>query len=334
MFRVVIRVGVIFYGKGCAFCYTTHMSDYTAIIPAAGKGVRLLPFTQHCPKTMLSVAGKPIIAHILEQIEACGIRKAVFVVGYQKQALIDYVRSHYPHLQSVFVEQAEPKGLGHAVYMAKNAVKGPCLIVLSDTIIDGDLRPLVQSGRNAVGVKPVEDPRRFGVVEMKEGKITGFEEKPDHPKSNLALIGAYSFLEAGQLFSCLEEVIASGKTVKNEIQLTDALSCLLKRGADIVPVEMDDWFDCGTVEIMLQTNRILLQRHSHVPQKFSRDNRITPPCWIDESARLENCVLGPYVSVGEGAELTDCRLEDAIIAPQTHVNGLQKTHFMLDKDSK
>ncbi len=310
------------------------MSNYTAIIPAAGKGVRLLPFTQHCPKTMLSVAGKPIIAHILAQIEACGIRKAVFIVGYQKQALIDYVRSHYPHLQAVFVEQTEPKGLGHAVYMAKNAVQGPCLIVLSDTIIDGDLRPLVQGGRNAVGVKPVEDPRRFGVVEMKDGKITGFEEKPEHPKSNLALIGAYSFLEAGQLFSCLEEVIASGKTVKNEIQLTDALSLLLARGADIVPVEMDDWFDCGTVEIMLRTNRILLQRHARVPAKFARANRIIAPCWIDESARLENCVLGPYVCVGEGAELTGCRLEDAIVSPQTRLNGLQAKHLMLDKYSK
>lgn len=310
------------------------MSDYTAIIPAAGKGVRLLPFTQYCPKTMLSIAGKPIIAHILEQIEACGIRKAVFIVGYQKQTLIDYVRSHYPHLQAVFVEQTEPKGLGHAVYMAKNAVTGPCLIVLSDTIIDGDLRPLVQCGRNAVGVKPVEDPRRFGVVEMKDGKIISFEEKPEHPKSNLALIGAYSFLEAGQLFSCLEEVIASGKTVKNEIQLTDALSLLLARGADIMPVEMDDWFDCGTMEIMLQTNRILLQRHSHIPERFFRSNSITPPCWIDESARLENCVLGPYVSVGEGAELTGCQLEDAIISPQTRLNGRRAKHLIIDKYSK
>ena len=310
------------------------MSNYTAIIPAAGKGVRLLPFTAHCPKTMLSVAGKPIIAHILRQLEDCGIRKVVFVVGYQKEALIEYVRSHYPHLETVFVQQQEPKGLGHAVYMAKNAVSGPCFIVLGDTIIDGDLRPLVQFGHNAVGVKTVEDPRRFGVVEMQDGKVTGFEEKPEHPKSNLALIGAYSFLEAGQLFSCLEEVIASGKTVKNEIQLTDALSCLLKRGAEIVPVKMNDWFDCGTVEIMLQTNRILLDRYAQVPEKFLQNNKILPPCWIDETAVLENCTLGPYVSVAEGARLINCRLEDAIVSPQTSLNGREEKHIILDKYSK
>ncbi len=310
------------------------MKEYTAIIPVAGKGVRLLPFTQHCPKTMLSVAGKPIIAHILQQVEQCGIRKVVFVVGYQKEPLIAYVRSHYPHLETIFVEQKEPKGLGHAIYMAKNAVTGPCFIVLGDTIIDGDLRPLVACGKNAVGVKTVEDPRRFGVVEMKGDLIVGFEEKPQQPKSNLALIGAYSFLEAGQLFSCLEEVIASGKTIKNEIQLTDALSCLLQRGVEIVPVKMNDWFDCGTLEIMLQTNRVLLERHSHIPEKFQTNNHIIPPCWIDESAVLENCVLGPHVSVGEGAVLKNCRLEDTIISSQTELEGKSAQHFIADKYTK
>ena len=309
------------------------MREYTAIIPVAGKGVRLLPFTQHCPKTMLSVAGQPIIAHILRQVEECGIRKVVFIVGYQKEVLIEYIRSHYPRLETVFVEQMEPKGLGHAIYMAKPVVTGPCFIVLGDTIIDGDLRPLVSCGKNAVGVKTVEDPRRFGVVEMKDGVIAGFEEKPECPKSNLALIGAYSFLDAGQLFGCLEEVIASGKTVKNEIQLTDALSCLLQRGVQIVPVKMNDWFDCGTVEIMLQTNRILLDRHAHIAEKFLSGNRITAPCYIDPSAIVENCELGPYVSVAEGAVLKNCRLQDAIVSAHTQLNAKEAKHLILDKYS-
>ena len=104
------------------------MSEYTAIIPVAGKGIRLLPYTEHCPKTMLCVAGKPIIAHILQQVEACGIRRVVFIVGYKKEALIDYIRRHYAHLETVFVEQTEPKGLGHAVYLAKETVQGPCFM--------------------------------------------------------------------------------------------------------------------------------------------------------------------------------------------------------------
>ena len=306
-------------------------NPYTAIIPVAGKGVRLLPYTAHCPKTMLTLAGRPIIAHILQQVQACGIQKVVFIVGYQKEALMDFVRSHYPQLEVCFVEQPEPKGLGQAVYLAKPAVQGPCLIVLGDTIIDGDLRPLVQGGQNAVGVKEVADPRRFGVVEMRGEHIVGFEEKPEQPKSHLALIGAYAFLDSAQLFCALEEVIASGKTVKNEIQLTDALSVLLRRGIKITAQKMENWFDCGTVDILLQTNRILLQRHSSVPEKFLQDNQIIPPCWIDDKAQLSGCRLGPYVSVAEGAVLKNCQLQDVIVSPDTHLNGKQAQDKIFDK---
>ena len=307
------------------------MSSYTAIIPVAGKGVRLLPYTAHCPKTMLVVAGKPIIAHILEQVEACGIKRVVFIVGYQKESLIDFVRTHYAHLDVEFIEQTEQKGLGHAIYLAKDSVQGPCFIVLGDTIIDGDLRPLVQPGKNAVGVKTVKDPHRFGVVEIQGDVIRGFEEKPEHPKGNLALIGAYSFLDSAQLFDALAEVISSGKTVKNEIQLTDALSVLLTRGVQIVPVHLDDWFDCGTAEILLQTNRVLLDRHSQIPSENKPSVRIVPPCWIDKSAVLENCALGPYVSVAEGAVLKDCVLSDAIVSRETHLTGKTANHLIVDK---
>ncbi len=309
------------------------MSEFTAIIPVAGKGVRLLPYTAHCPKTMLTVAGKPIIAHILQQIEACAIRRVVFIVGYQKDILIDFVRSHYPHLEVSFVEQQHPKGLGHAIYLAKDAVKGPCFVLLGDTIIDGDLRPLVQAGQNAVGVKTVEDPRRFGVVEMKDGIVCGFEEKPEHPKSNLALIGAYSFQNSAQLFDALQEVIDSGKTVKNEIQLTDALSVLLQKGISVKTVCMKDWFDCGTVEILLQTNRILLQRHQQTPAQNKSGVRLIAPCWIAKNAVLENCVLGPYVSVAEGAVLQNCTLEDAIVSNDTHLANKTTRHVIFDKYS-
>lgn len=307
------------------------MNTYTAIIPVAGKGVRLLPYTAHCPKTMLYVAGRPIIAHILEQVEACGIQRVVFIVGYQKESLIEFIRSHYSHLDVQFVEQTEPQGLGHAIYLAKEAVQGPCLIVLGDTIIDGDLRPLVQKGKNSVGVKTVQDPRRFGVVEIHEDVVCGFEEKPEHPKSNLALIGAYSFLDSSALFAALKQVIDSGKRVKNEIQLTDALSVLLERGLKIEPTYMQNWFDCGTVEIMLETNRILLERRSNIPDTLPPDVRVIGPCWIDKNVVLENCVLGPYVSIAEGAVLQHCTLSDAIVSRDTHLTGKVAAHAILDK---
>lgn len=307
------------------------MSAFTAVIPAAGKGVRLMPYTAHMPKTMLSVAGKPILGHILDQVEACGIRRAVLIVGYKKEAIVEFVGERYPHLDVTFVEQETPKGLGHAVYLAKDAVNGPCFILLGDTIIDGDLKPFVYGGQNAVGVKRVPDPQRFGVVEMKDGRIASLEEKPARPKSDLALIGAYSFLDSRVLFDALETVIASGKTVKNEIQLTDALEVLVEAGLPIVPVEMKDWFDCGTVEVLLETNKLLLSRHHRVPAALEAGNRIIEPCYIEDGVRAENCVLGPYLSVAYGAELKDCRLSDSIVGPQTVLHKKTASHAVFDK---
>lgn len=307
------------------------MKPFTAIIPAAGKGVRLLPYTANMPKTMITVAGKPILGHILDQVESLGIKKVVFIVGYKKEAIVEFVQSQYPHLDVTFVEQPEPKGLGHAVYLAKPYVAGPCFVLLGDTIVDGDLKPLVFGGKNTIGIRTVQDPSRFGIVEMKNGRIVSFEEKPEKPKSNLAIIGAYAFLESAQLFDALEEVIRSGKTVKNEIQLTDALSVLLGRGVEIVPVEMDDWFDCGTVEVLLQTNQLLLDRHHQVPAEVEKQNKIIPPCWIAEGVSAWNCVLGPYVSVAYEAELTECTLQDVIVGPQTKLTHKTASHVVLDK---
>ena len=243
-----------------------------------------------------------------------------------------FIRTHYKHLDVTFVEQDEPKGLGHAIYLAKQAVKGPCLIVLGDTIIDGELKPLIAQDKNAVCVKHVEDPRRFGVVELQEGRIVGFEEKPEQPKSNLALIGAYAFLDSAELFCALEEVISSGKTVKNEIQLTDALAVLLTRGLEIVPVEIKNWFDCGTVEILLETNRILLERLS-AAASVALGSQIIGPCYIAPGAVVENCVLGPYVSVSEGAVLKNCTLKDVIVSRGTHAENKTAAHTILDKYS-
>ena len=94
------------------------MQSFTAIIPAAGKGVRLMPFTRNIPKTMLCVAGKPILGHILDQVKELGIRRVVLIVGHRKEAIVEFVRQRYPQLEAVFVEQPEPRCLDHAVYLA------------------------------------------------------------------------------------------------------------------------------------------------------------------------------------------------------------------------
>ncbi|MCK4447069.1 MAG: nucleotidyltransferase family protein, partial [Candidatus Marinimicrobia bacterium] len=141
-----------------------------AIIPAAGIGERLRPLTLTRPKVLLPVAEKPILGHILDRIIESGIEDVTLIVGYMGDQVIEYVKNHYD-LNLDFVEQKERKGLGHAVWKGLNSSNEPVLILLGDTILDLNYYKFAQSQYNIIGVMTVEDPRRFGIVEVKDGWV-------------------------------------------------------------------------------------------------------------------------------------------------------------------
>src|SRR5579884_4016723 len=162
------------------------------IIPVAGFGTRLRPHTYTIPKVLLSVAGKPILAHILDDLLASGMTSATIVVGYLGDAVQEFMRGRYPDLPVHFIEQKEPQGLGHAIWIAREDIPAngdPFLIALGDTIFEADLKAMLQGKTSAIGVYTVEDPRRFGVVEAENGFATKLVEKPEQPKSNLMISG-------------------------------------------------------------------------------------------------------------------------------------------------
>src|SRR5574341_561345 len=133
-----------------------------AIIPVAGVGSRLRPHTYTLPKVLLNVGGKPIIGHILDKIIEDGFDEATIVIGYMGDMIRQYVQSNYS-VKVDFVEQEERKGLAHAIHLAKpTGSNQPVLIILGDTIFDVDLKPVIRGEYTAIGVKHVEDPRRFG----------------------------------------------------------------------------------------------------------------------------------------------------------------------------
>src|SRR5437868_5817111 len=113
-----------------------------AIIPTAGFGTRLRPHTYSQPKVLLNVAGKPILAHILDSLLASGVTSATIVIGYLGEAIERYVRERYPNVPINFVEQPELLGLGHSIWVARENIPtdgSPMFIVLGDTIFDADL---------------------------------------------------------------------------------------------------------------------------------------------------------------------------------------------------
>lgn len=307
------------------------------IIPAAGIGTRLRPHTYTLPKALLYVAGKPIIAHILDDIVPLKPSRLVLIVGYKGELIETFVKQHYPKLTVDFVFQEERRGIGHAVDLTRNVANGdePLLIVLGDTIIKTDLKSIVSKKTNVLGVKEVDDPRRFGVCEVQGERITRLVEKPADPPSNLALVGLYYLQNGGALFNAIRHNIDKNITTNNEYQITDALQLMIERGEQFAPFVIDEWFDCGKPEAMLETNRKLL--HNAPAPKPIEGSIIIPPVSISPNAEIINSIVGPYVSIAdrvviqgsvvrdsvlsEGAMVTDALLESSLVGANAVIRG-------------
>ena len=169
-----------------------------AVIPVAGAGTQLRPLTYTQPKPMIPVAGKPIIAFIMDQLIFSGIQDFVFILGYLGDKIRNYVENNYPGINAEFVFQEKRLGLGHAIFTAKECIsqQEEILIMLGDTILDIDMGSVLKTKSSCLAIKKVKDPRNFGVVEFgKNGEVTKVVEKPQIPKSNMALVGLYKITE-------------------------------------------------------------------------------------------------------------------------------------------
>ena len=295
-------------------------TEFTAVVPVAGMGTRLRPHTYTYPKVLLTVGDKPIIGHILDDLSAAGIKKVCMVVGYLGEKIKEYVAKNYKHLQVSYVAQDEQKGLGHAIWLTRRCVTGPVLVILGDTILDADLSKFMTSKQDSIAVKRVEDPRRFGVVEVKGGYISAMIEKPEKPRTNLAIVGIYSFHNSSLLYNSLEKLVDSGKTTKGEIQFTDAMALMVKDGGKIKPVPIDGWYDCGKPGTLLETNRHILDK-----KKFSckaKNSLIIPPVYISPAAKVRNSIVGPYVSIGAGADIDSSIISDSIVNEKAAISNM------------
>jgi glucose-1-phosphate thymidylyltransferase len=283
-----------------------------AVIPVAGVGSRLRPHTHTVPKSLINVAGKPMLAHILDELEKIGIDEAVFVIGHMGDKIAEYVRRKHPGIKSSFVEQPDPKGLGHAIWLTKQAVgERPALIILGDTLFRADFKSVLAGGVSSLGVKEVDDPRRFGVAIVEEGRISRLVEKPDTPISRLAIVGIYYLIHSGLLYECLDELIEKGQTTKGEYQLTDALELMLKKGEPMTVFRVDGWYDCGKTETLLSTNQELLDLEARPVTR--KGSVIIDPVAIHETAVIEDSIIGPHVSVAAGAAVRCAVVKNSII---------------------
>ncbi len=311
-----------------------------AIIPVAGMGSRLRPHTHTTPKVLLNVAGKPMLGHILEELVKAGVDEVTFIVGYLGEMIEKYVKKEFT-IKSNFVLQPEMRGLGHAIYLTKELHKNDknVLIILGDTIFKADLSTLVKSKTSTIAVKEVDDPKRFGIVEIDKNKnITRMIEKPENPPTNLAIVGIYYICNPSLLYSCLENNIKNNITTKGEFQLTDALQAMLDQGERFTKFKIEGWFDCGKPETLLATNRYLLQqKHSGTEHTYRiryPHSVIVPPVAIAKSAKINNSIIGPNVSIGEDAEINDAIIVDSIVDNKSKVKGILLEKSLIGSNAK
>jgi len=305
------------------------------VIPMAGWGTRMRPHTWSKPKPLVSVAGKTALEHLMDVFETLPDPKRteyIFIVGpYLGETQIPaFIEEHYPDISAHYVVQAEMKGQSHALYLARQYLTGPMLMIFSDTLIDADFSFLDREKSNVVAwVKPVPDPRRFGVAETNDdGWVTRFIEKPQNMDNNLVVVGCYYFQRGEDLMDAIEEQFRQDVQLKNEFFLTDAISIMIDKGALVRTEIVDTWLDAGTIEATLETNAILLERMDAKPEERP-GVKVLPPVFIHPTAEVSEAVIGPNVSIGPDCKISQAVIQDSIISEGTRITRAALTHSMI-----
>jgi glucose-1-phosphate thymidylyltransferase len=311
-----------------------------AILPVAGKGTRLRPHTLTTPKALVRVAGRPVMAYILDDLIRLGVHEVVFIVGHLRDVIQEYVEREYPDLETHYVVQEVQDGTAGAIHLAEPFVEEDVLIVFVDTLFDADLsvaRDLPEEWAGVIWAKEVEDYQRFGVILTDEdGAMSRIVEKPREPVSKLANIGLYYIRDWKMLFEGIHHVLQAPPGPGGEFFLTDAFQYMVDHGARIRTAPVSGWYDCGKTETLLETNRHLLEtKRGGIAAGVSLDEtEIDGPVRVEEDVTVRDSVLGPNVTLERGATVEKCTLRDCIVGENAVLKGCTLHASLVGPDSR
>jgi glucose-1-phosphate thymidylyltransferase len=313
------------------------------VVPMAGMGKRMRPHTLTVPKPLINVAGKPIVQRLVEDIaKVCNepVNEIAFIIGDFGKEVEEQLLSVAESLgaNGKICYQKEALGTAHAILCAKESLKGKTIVAFADTLFKADFK-LKTEKDGILWVSQINDPSAFGVVKVnKENVITDFVEKPQEYVSDLAMIGIYYFKEGEVLRDELQYLIDNNIINGGEYQLPDALRNMTVKGLKFSPGQVDEWLDCGNKNATVFSNQRVLHNTAaelNIPASASVNNSVViQPCFIGENVKLENTVVGPYVSLGANTQISNSRIENSIVQENASINNAVVSNSMLGHFSK
>ncbi len=315
------------------------------IILHGGHGTRLRPLTHTGPKQLLPIANKPMSQYALEDLKKAGITDIAIIIGdvYPEKVKEYYGDGSKFDVDITYVYQEKPKGIAHAIRLCKDFIKNDKFIVyLGDNVLRKDLidytkKFQISKSDAMILLCKVDNPQRFGIVELDRDKIKKIMEKPKNPPSDLAVIGIY-FLSP-KIFDVIDKLKPSWR---DEFEITEALQLLMEEGNTITYDTVTGWWkDTGTPEDIIHANKLVLDSIGTENQflidsdaeikdqivigkntTISRDSFITGPVIIGKNCQIGSAVrLGPYVSIGDNCKIYQCEIQNSIIMADCSIDA-------------
>lgn len=304
----------------------------------AGKGKRMRPHTLTVPKPLITIAGKPIVKRIVEDISGViseKITEIAFVIGdfgeEAEKELIEVAASI--GAKGTIYYQKEALGTAHAILCAGDSLNDKVIVAFADTLFKANFI-LNDSKDGIIWVHKVDNPSSFGVVKIdSEDHITEFIEKPEEFVSDLAIIGIYYFKDGSGFRRELQYLVDNDIAKDGEYQLTDALQNMIDKGLKFSIDRVDEWLDCGNKNAMIYTNRRILElknSKNHIESSAEIINSvIIKPCYIGNNVKIVESVIGPHVSIGDNSEIMRSIISNTIIQNNSYISNANIKNSMM-----
>lgn len=321
------------------------------LILSGGAGTRLRPITHTSAKQLVPVANKPILFYGIEDMAEAGIHEIGIIVGDTRDEIIAAVGDGSRWgVRVTYLPQEAPLGLAHCVLIAREFLADDDFVMyLGDNLLQQGLTEFIGRFEAARFEEPddppaaqillahVDDPRQFGVADVTpSGEVVALVEKPEHPPSDLALVGVYLFDRRVH-----EAVAAIGPSARGELEITDAIQWLLAHSHRVRHEVLSGWWlDTGKKDPLLESNRRILEtieaRTDGKVDELSNiegrvvietgcevvNSRVRGPAIIGERARIVNSYVGPFTSIGPDCEIIDAELDHSVVLSESRIVGV------------